>query len=240
MIFLFWIISCYLLLTSLGIQKNARYAMYWIPPYCLFAATTINFFRSRKVLLSTILLVIVGYQFVNAFQTEPEYTKGYEQAARYVVENRKGESVLYQGVNDTGYFIFFIRKHDSNQELIVLRSDKILATSKMISIIEERITEREEIYEILNDYGVGYVVIEDTETGSRSLEWLREEVKSVKFILRKEITLRSKLRRVNNVLLAVYEYKEYTPPKEGKMLHMNIPLMGDSIKIPFKDLLHKN
>ena len=110
----------------------------------------------------------------------------------------------------------------------------------MSHIVEERITAREEIYENLKNYGVGYVVIEDTETGSRALEWLREEVKSAKFILRKAITLRSSSRRVNNVPLVIYEYKEYTPPTEGKVLYMNIPLMGDSIEIPFKDLLQKN
>ncbi len=242
MIFLFWIIGCYLLLTSLGIQKNARYAMYWIPPFCLFAAMSVNIFRYRswRVLVSTILLVIAGYQFAVAFRMEPAYASGYEEAAKYVVENRKGESVLFSGVKDTGYFIFFVRKHDPDRELIVLRSDKVLATSRMSSIIKERITKREEIYEILKDYGVGYVVIEDTETGSRSLEWLREEVKSAKFILRKEIPLRSSARKVNNVPLAVYEYKEYTPPKEGVLFHINIPLMGDSIEVPFKDLFQKN
>lgn len=240
-IFLLWIISCYLLITYLGAQEP-RYAMYWIPAYCLFAATTVNLLQYRpwKVLVSAMLLVIVGYQFIVAFQTEPTYANGYDQAARYVVENRKGESVLYSGVNDVGYFIFFVRKHDPNRDLIVLRANKILATSKMNRIVKERINTREEIYKFLNNFGVGYVVIEDTATGSRSLEWLREEVKSAKFILRKEITLRSNNRKVSNVPLAIYEYKEYTPPKEGKILHMNIPLMGGSIEIPFKNLLHKN
>jgi hypothetical protein len=241
LLFLLWILSCYLLITYLGITR-LRDTIYWIPVFSLFAATTIKFFqyRSWKVLVSSMLFVIIGYQFVSAFQKKPEYAIGYEQAAKYVVENRKGESVLYSGVNDTGYFIFFIRKHDSSRDLIVLRANKILATSKMSRIIEERINKREGIYEVLNNFGVGYIVIEDKETGSRALDWLRKEVKSEKFILRKKIILKSKRSYANNVPLSIYEYKEYTPPKEGMILHMNIPLMGDSIEIPFKDLFQKN
>ena len=31
---------------------------------------------------------------------------------------------------DTGYFVFFTRKHDPHQDLIVLRADKLLVTSR--------------------------------------------------------------------------------------------------------------
>jgi hypothetical protein len=240
-IFLFWIACSYLLITYLGYQIP-RYAIYWIPAFCLFAATTINIFQypALRVLVSTMLFLIAGYQFVYAFKTEPEYAYGYEQAARYVVENKTGESVLYGGENASSYFIFFVRKHDPDRDLVVLRANKILATSKMKRIVEERITKREEIYEILNDFGVGYVVIEDTESESRTLEWLREEVKSDKFILRKKISLKSNRSYVNKVPLYIYEYKEYMSPRDDVILHMNIPLVGGSIKIPFKDLIKKN
>ena len=152
------------------------------------------------------------------------------------MEEEQDES-LYQEIEDTGYFIFFVRKHDPSQDLIVLRSDKILATSRMYGIVKERINSREQIYEILQKYGVGYVVLEDKKSKSRSLEWLREEVKTDNFILRKKVILRSSYQDVNNVPLVIYEYKNYTPPKEGVILEMEIPLMGDSIQIPFKELL---
>lgn len=237
-LFLLWIAGCYLLMTYLG-STRARDSIYWIPAFSLLATASITFFQYRfwKILTSIVLITIVGYQFVGAYSIEPEYVDGYEDIAKYVVENRKGESVLYQEIKDTGYFIFFVRKHDPKQDLIVLRSDKILATSKMYGIVKERINSREQIYEILQKYGVGYVVIEDKNSGSRSLEWLREEVKTHNFILRKTLLLRSSYRDVNNVPLAIYEYKNYTPPKEGVILDMEIPLMGDSIQIPFKELL---
>jgi hypothetical protein len=240
-IFLFWIACSYLLITYLGSQIP-RYAIYWIPAFCLFAATTINLFQyhALRVLVSTMLFLIAGYQFVYAFKAEPEYAYGYEQAARYVVENKTGESVLYGGWNASSYFIFFVRKHDPARDLIVLRANKILATSKMKRIVEERITKREEIYEALKNYGVQFVVIEDIESDSRALAWLREEVKSDKFILRKRISLKSNRSYIDKVPLYIYEYKEYMSPKDDVILQMNIPVMGDSIKIPFKDLIKKN
>ncbi len=239
--FILWIMGLYILITLAG-APAPRYAIYWIPVFCLFAATAINFFHhsSWKVALSTILLIIAGYQFTVAFQMEPTHADGYEQAAKYVVENRKGESILFSSKVDTGYFVFFTRKHNPDNDLIVLRADKVLVTNEMSHIVEERITRREEIYEILKDYGTSYVVIENKEFESPPLEWLREEVKSDKFVLRKRIPIRSNDYRLKDVALAIYEYKGYTPPKHGKTLHMNIPLIGDSITVKFDDLLNKD
>ncbi|MCP4397229.1 MAG: glycosyltransferase family 39 protein [bacterium] len=236
--FFLWLICCYLLATYIGVNRP-RDTIYWIPVFSLFAATTIDFSQSRpwKILMAAILITIIGYQYVLASRMEPAYTSGYEEAAKYIIENKKGKSVLYSSVEDTGYFIFFVRKYDPARNQIILRSDKLLATSKMYGVVKERITKREEIYENLRNYGVGYVVIEDIKSESQALEWLREEVKTEKFILRKEITVRSSVPRLNKVSLTIYEYKDYSPPKDGVMLEMDIPLMGHWIKIPFKELL---
>ena len=213
--------------------------MYWIPPFCLFAAIIVDVFHSRswKVLLSTLLLIIVGYQFAISFQLEPDYAEGYEQAAKYVIEHQKGESVLFSEHVDTGYFIFFTRKHNPHRDVIVLRADKLLVTSFLRCVTEERITSREQIYEILRDFGVSSVVIVDKKFNSPPLEWLREEVKSDRFMLKTRIPIHSNSPRLQDATLDIYEYKDYTPPERGKTLQMNIPLMGDSIEVNFDDLL---
>lgn len=269
LIFLLWI-SIYWLLLALTNAKTPRYAIYWIPPYCLFAAAIVSYFgtRSSKVMLSCLLLVIAGYQFAIGMQSRPSYATGYEQAARYVVEKKKGESLLFSANVDTGYFVFFVRKHDPGHEAIVLRADKLLVTSMLQWIVEKRISDRAEIYRILQDFGVGYVVIEDRplkfsplkqarekmksdrlaaqQRKARRvrkrdpLKWLREEVESDKFILRKRIPIRSDSEELRDATLSIYEYKDYTPPQPGKVLDMNIPLMGDSIAVQFDDLLRKN
>lgn len=188
----------------------------------------------------TAFIMIAGYQIIYAYNLVPEYARGYENAAKYVAEHKKGESIMYSGVIDTGYFVFFVRKNDPDRELIVLRADKILATSAMRIIVEERIQEREEIYKVLNDYGVRYVVIEDTFTNSKVLEWLRFEVKSGRFDLRDKTMIQSSDTRANNVPLSIYEYKDYTPPKKGIKLNMNIVLMNEVIEVLLDDLLKKD
>ena len=240
-LFLLWIVGFYLQITFTGAQEP-RYAIYWIPAFCQFAATTLDYFHHRfwKVFASAILVILAGHQFATAFQQNAEYADGYEKAAKYIIENKKGESVLFSGSVDTGYFIFFIRKHNPNKELIVLRADKLMATSQLDRIVEERVTTRAQIYQILQDFGVSYVVVENKEFASRPLQWLREELQSDKFIFHKTIPIRSNSHKLQDATLTIYEYKDYTPPKRGKILHMNIPLMGGSIAVPFDDLLRNS
>lgn len=237
--FLLWIIGYYFQITLIGANNAPRYSIYWIPAFCVFAAVPLNFFQARswKILFSILLIMIAVYQFVIAFQADPEYAAGYEQAAKYVLEHRKGVSVLYSANIDSGYFVFFVRKHDPDREMIVLRADKLLVTSHLRWIVEERITRREQIYEILQDFGVGYVIIENKEYKSPPLIWLQEEVKSDKFILRKSIPILSNSSKLKEVTVNIYEYTEYISPKPGKVLRMNIPLMGDSIEVRLDDLL---
>lgn len=237
---LLWIMSYYVCGVYIAAPLS-RHFVYWVPAFCLLAGSVTNLFDNRrwKILLSTILMIIVGYQITVALQLEPDRAEGYEQAAKYVVENRKGESVLFNGMVDTGYFPFFVRKHDPHKRLIVLRANKMLVTTRMDRIVEERITSRQQIYEILNDFGVGYVVTEDKETGSPPLEWLRHEVKSDRFVLRKKIPMLSNHPTLRDVSLSIYEYKGYTRPTPGTILKIDVPLISDSITVRLDDLLHK-
>ena len=237
--FLLWIIGFYIQITCTPAQ-DPRYSMYWIPALCLFPAVIIDFSPVRlwRILTSIALIAIVSYQFFVSYQLDPEYADGYEQAARYVVEQSNGETLLFSSNVDTGFFIFFVRKYDTNKNFIVLRADKILSTSLLNRIVEDRITSREQIYDVLDDFGVKDIVIEDTTYTSYALETLRQEVKSEKFRLLKNINIQSNNKLINNYNLSIYEYKGYKNPRIGKELHMNIPLMGGSIKVKFDDLLH--
>ncbi len=236
-----WILCCYLFLTALGIQKNARYAIFWIPAFCVFAASTVSAFRQRwwTLAVSALLLICVGYQTMMTAAIAPEVTKGYEQAAQYVIAHPKGETVLYSGAIDTSYFIFYVRKYDVNRQFIILRSDKIFATSKLNRIIADRIGSKEEMYALLQRYGVGYVVLEDTPSTSQALEWVREEVHSDRFLLHQQIPIHADFPPLKQVNLNIYEYKDARPLDPEQTLEMDIPLMGESLQIKFDMLLKK-
>jgi len=221
-------------------MKLPRLAIYWIPPFCLFAALSFEILRWRtwKVILPGILAVVIGYQFAIGHAAEPEHGEGYEEAARYVLDNPKGTSVMFSGKVDTGYFTFFMRKWDSSGKLVVLRADKVLATSMLDSIVENRISKREEIYPILNDFGTCYIVLEEMPYRADALQWLWQEIKKDTFVLRRKIPIQSMDRRLRGVVLGIYEYKDCGPPRENAVLKMNLPLVNSSITIPFADLIN--
>jgi hypothetical protein len=235
-----WILCCYLLIAFLG-YTGERYTIYWIPPFCLLAASLFSSFSNRysRAIVALILSVLILYQFLSSLKSEPEYVKGYEEAAKYVVENASGHSVLYSNYKDTGYFTYFVRKHDTQRKMIVLRADKILATSFVRQIIEERISTASELYDHMENFGIRYIVINDFKTQSRSLELLRQEVQRDRFRLHKTVTVESNTSSVNNDVLQIYEYKDYSPPKPGVVLDMNIPLMNNRIQVPLENLLQK-
>ncbi len=241
LLFLVWIVGYYLQITCVG-AKGARYSIAWIPPFCLLAAATVDCFPSRawKIPLSVLLAMVAGYQFSMAFQLQPDYAAGYERAAKYVVAHPKGETMLFSPNVDSGYFAFFTRKHDPRREKVVLRADKLLITSFLWWVAEERITSREQIYPILQKFGVGYVIIEDLKYPSPPMEWLREEVKTDRFILRQSIPIHSNNARLRDVAIHIYEYKEYTPPQRNAVLRMNIPLLGNSIEVTLDELFHED
>jgi 4-amino-4-deoxy-L-arabinose transferase-like glycosyltransferase len=218
-----------------------RHTIYWIPPFCLFAVVLVNLLKHRlwEILTTSAIVGIVLYQFIISLQLAPSHAYGYEEAAQYVVNNWKGEAILYSSSSDSGNFIFFIRKHNKNKKIIVLRADKILATSRLKRIFDDRIKDPKEIQSLLNTFGVSYVVLEDRKYRSKALEWLRDEVRTDRFVLRNRIIIRSNISQLKGTSLAIYEYKGYSKAKADEILKMNIPLIGNAIKLRFGDLLEE-
>jgi len=240
-IFILWIFSFYLLSVYLG-APTPRHTIYWIPPFCLLAATTIFIFKSRlwKVILSTVLILTATFQFAVSIRSEPVYAHGYEEIAKYVVENWRGDSILYCPRFDTGMFIFFVRKHSPSNNRVVLRADKVLATSFMHFIIDDRIKSPKDIYHVLKNFGVSYVLIEDVEYDSKSLELLRKELSSNNFTLVQRIPIHSNRMMLVGSSLALYEYVDYSGANPEAVLHMNMPIMNDSIRVKFEDLINNS
>jgi 4-amino-4-deoxy-L-arabinose transferase-like glycosyltransferase len=248
LLFTVWIVSVYAGLLVVGV-RNDRFFVYWIPAFCALAAAIVGI-GSRTIwrAIGTIAVIaVVGYQiwldvpFMNAQPRSgfrPVGAGGYEEAAQYVVANRLGDTVLYSAAIDTGYFVFFVRKHDPNREMIVLRADKILTTSRGGRLdFERRVNRPEEIQPILQRYGVGYVVIEDRAYPDGPLRWLQQIVQTTAFELRNRIQLESGDRRLEGATLSVYAYRAARPADRNATLSMNIPMMDDSIQVPLRDLI---
>jgi hypothetical protein len=237
----------YVGLIGLGVIQD-RFFCYWLPPFCALAATVVQIGSSRlyRTTLTMILGTLVAYQLwtgVRGAQTpmiagvRPAGAIGYEEAAQYVVDHRLGETVLYSAAVDTGYFVFFVRKHDPQQEMIVLRSDKLLTTSKMdITDFERRVQRPEAIPPMLQRYGVGYVVIEDRPYGDGPLRWLQQIVQTPAFELRRRIPIGSSVLRLGGATLSIYEYRDRTSADRDATLAIGVPMMNDVITVRLAEL----
>lgn len=237
---LFWIgmvISCVALL--IGPWEAPRYAILAVPAYCICAAVLASagptWWRSLAMALLGLVVLSDG---MRASAVRPIGAGGYEAAARYVIDAGNSPTVLYSASVDTGYFVFFVRKHDREGRQIVLRSDKLLTTSMMAELsVEERIDSPQAIYPLLDQYGTRFVVIEDHDTGSRPLDWLRRELHGERFAERRRFPIETRDRRLEGIDLVVYEYLDARLPALDAEVDVGLPIIGRDIRLRLGDLL---
>lgn len=239
----YWIAAVLLgVLFVTGPNEPVRYSIIAIPGYCLCAASLADSARAQGLRrsLTTVLMVAVLWQLWLVKDKRPMNSGGYEEAARFVLADAGAPiapTVLYSASIDTGYFVFFVRKHDPAHRLVVLRSDKLLTTSLMTRLsVEDRIGNPAEIYPLLDRYGTKFVVIEDKPSGSTVLDWLRDELKGNRFVERRRFSLDGADVLLRGVSLVVYEYKAARPPDPDAAIDIRIPLIGREIRVPLSDL----
>jgi hypothetical protein len=235
----YWILSvlvCVMLIT--GPVEPDRYSIMALPAYCLCAGSLICVAQSPawRRTAAAALTVAVAWQLWSVGGARPARRGGYEEAARFVLAAaavQPAPTVLYSAALDTGAFVFFVRKHDPARRLVVLRADKLFTTSLMGQLsVEDRISSPQEIYAALDRYGTRFIVIEDVPTGSRVLDWLRDELKGDRFIERRRIADDPSGTSPSRLTLAVYEYRGARPPDPHAEIDLKIPLVGREVRVP--------
>jgi hypothetical protein len=228
------------LLPLATLSDSGRYAIYWLPAFALLAGSVAAAARGRaaRAVVAMLLIGAIAYQARGAVAEVPVGARGYEEAARFVVSQQKGATILYNGIVDTGYFVFFVRKHDPERHHVVLRADKLLTTSEMADLnAEQRITDPADVYTLLDRYGTAFVVTEDVPVDAQALNWLKQALKSDRFIERRRIPIVTSDRRLRNTDLVVYEYRDAKAPQLDAPLHLNLPVIRDVIDVRLDDLL---
>lgn len=247
-LFVGWAGAIYLGVVALAVG-NDRFVCYWLPGFAGMAAAALHASPARtwRVACSIAVLATVGYQLWLVRETAkpgrsigitPDGAGGYEEAARFVTEHRRGDSVLYSAAVDTGYFVFHVRKHDARREMIVLRADKVLTTSRMRELaIENKIADPREIHGVLKRFGVGYVVIENRPYPEGPLRWLEDAVRGDDFDHRLTVPIDSRARRMAGATVSVYEYRGRVPADPDAPLDMRIFHMNETIALRMGQLI---
>jgi len=240
LLLLVWVASVAIGLLLAGRYDPPRHGIYWVPALCALAASTVAIARHRLVAVAAVVVALAaaGAQGAVARALPVLEAGGYEDAARFVLASNPGPTVLFSGDVDTGYFTFFVRKHDPDRRLVVLRSDKVLTTSYMGRVsVADRVSDVAGIYDVLHRLGVRYVVIEDVPSKSRVLEWLREETHSLRFAERWRQRISTTDERLRGASLAVYELLDARDPDPDAVVSMDLPIIGDSMSVRLSDLM---
>ena len=225
---------------------NSRYPIFWIPAFLVFASLPLNYLRRGSKhafhVYSALLVSTVAWQVFSVVETVPKFATGYDAAARYILEHSDSPTVFFDGYNN-GYFIYFMRALDPQRSMYVLRGDKLLSSTSIggRSRLEIHARGANDIREMMERFGVQYVVVEDKNTiGIPIHDVLREMLNDVEqFALVKTISVDtgspSTREPLKGVSLLIYEVLDRGTPEDG-ILELKLPVVGQTLRIPLRDL----
>jgi 4-amino-4-deoxy-L-arabinose transferase-like glycosyltransferase len=149
-------------------EIEPRHTIYWVPALAVFAADGVLFLSMmdsvRWTQYSAALagVVVVGTVWLTCREPAP-YVRGYEEAARYVVEHTHDSPTCLFDSFLNGDFIYQIHRHDPERRLWVLRGDKLFygVLSDPHAEYEEWVKGEDGILDLIYRYDPEYLVIED-------------------------------------------------------------------------------
>ena len=227
------ILTNYVFFTYL-IAKSSRYPIFWIPAFTLFAALPLSYLRQSRLLcgIGTIVVVfVIGYQVSQVYARAPSYIKGFDKAARYVLEHSKSPTVLIDGYRES-IFVYFMRALDPKRSMYVLRGHKLLTSSIFgRHKIKVHADSKEDIQEVFDKFGIEYIVVEsEYRAGVAQVhQKLREYLESGPFRLEKQIPIESNIRRDKGLQINIYRYLNPKPIAED-YLEIRLPAVGKTIR----------
>ncbi len=178
-------LGLFLCFTMVGIIRFPleRYLTYPAP----FIALGLGYLGMRLQAWNTTVagitgLAIIAYYSVLLTLFQMPIVKGYEEVVKYILENRKGASVLMHS-RHAANLALYMRIFGKDEKYYVLPGTKYLAYEQTNELAANALESPEEVFKLLVDYGVKYLVIEDKERHYKATEsyyWLREYLEEEK------------------------------------------------------------
>jgi hypothetical protein len=231
-IMLSWIAACYITFTVIG-HKEARYALYWVPPFIYFAlGPLLCYFRrpALRIAGGVAAVLLIGTTVVYGWSYQRPYISGYQTAAERVTSMSKSGVILYDAPLP-GNFIFFVRANDPDRRFLVLRKLLYATRLKLGGGSVELVHSREQIEDQVRVYGVRYIVVSDgTPLNFESQRILRDLLKDPRFRLAGTFHIDGNELR-SNINLLLYENVAWAPPTE-KLLRIKMLTIDHDIVVP--------
>jgi hypothetical protein len=232
LLMLSWIAACYLTFTLIG-HKEARYAIFWIPPFVYFAAGCLTcFFRkpAMRVVAAVVALCVLGVTVASAWSFQRPYVSGYAAASQRVV-NEKSGIILYDGYLP-GDFIFFVRAQDAGRHFLVLRkalyADRIKKSGGTVELVHSE----QDIKDLIRQYAIRFVVVSEGEPlRFESQKMLRDLVATPDFEPLGVFPIEGTDLPRQGMKLQVFRNLKWAPPTE-KFLRIKMLTLSHDIVVP--------
>ena len=183
------------------------------------------------------MAVIACHQVYQVYARTPIHVTGYDEAARYVIQNSKSPVTLIDGVNEA-LFVYFMRSLDPGKSMYVLRGRQVLSTSVFSeTTFEVHAKSREELTAIFDRYGIEYIVVEREKLFgvSKIHQTLRNFLDEGPFELAKAIPIQSHSMKWKGQSLRIYRYLE-PKPVTANDIEIRLPAVGLTVKGPIVHL----
>lgn len=171
------VLATYVAFTPMA-ELEPRHAIYWVPALTFFAVEGANVLRrvARGWLVVTLL---VGTTAVAAVTGPRPHVRGYEAAAAYVMSHAGGERLCLFDGRLNGNFIYQMRRQDPARKMWVLRGDKVLYSmfGDFTFDYREVVHDSSDVVDVLFEYDVGLVVVEQPSVPVRMSRVLRETLR---------------------------------------------------------------
>ena len=230
-VFLFgWFIIGYLFFSMIDL-KEARHSTLLLPPLLIAAGLAAATLSSERLASGLAMALVIGTG-VYTWRYEPvPAVDGYREAANWIAANTPDKSVVMFSGNRDGSFIFNMRSREDRRDLYVIRADKLLLD---ISVrrelgVEQKGYSPEQIGDMLDRYGVSYVVAQsDFWTDLEVMARLQDVLRGDQFEQVHQIAINANL-TVKDKELRIYR-NTHPIATDHSAIQLNLPIIGRKLE----------
>ena len=225
-----WFIIGYLFFSMIDL-KEARHSTLLLPPLLIAGGLAAAKLTSERLASGLAMALVLGTGVYTWRYAPVPAVDGYREAANWIASNTPDKTVVMFSGSRDGSFIFNMRSHEDRRDLYVIRADKLLLD---ISVrrelgVEQKTYSTDQIGEMLNRYGVGYVVAQsDFWTDLEVMARLQDVLRGDQFEQVHQIAINANL-TVQDKELRIYR-NTHPIATERSALQLNLPIIGRKLE----------
>lgn len=225
-----WFIVGYLFFSMIDL-KEARHSTLLLPPVLIVAGLAAEKLSSERLASGLAMALVLGTG-VYTWRFEPvPAVDGYREAADWIATNTPDKTVVMFSGNRDGSFIFNMRGREDRRDIYIIRADKLLLD---VSVrrelgVEQKSYSPEQIGEMLDRYGVSYVVAQsDFWTDLEIMARLQDVLRGDQFEQVHQIAINANL-TVQDKELRIYRNTHPISTARSE-LQLNLPIIGRKLE----------